>query len=448
MSISGKKAEQHLISWEKMDIEKMDNSRTSEETNECDVTKIVHHKSFKRNNYGSLRKVAQNECSDDYTAHLHLRHKRQSKLNNNTLTNQEISMPCYYILRLIGLWQPTNACGFFKFYHCAAWVLWLAAIIATIMLSYRGNKFHWKMFLNSVSGCIILLSPFCFLRYYFCYGHYNQLALSMAGIRRTAGDKVKQLSRIYTCISVLLWILGGLFLYFHWIPLFRRFKWPLVSYILYGFAVILTAGWWACWNGFSGFVCHLHKFQINRYCRELDFMYGYSDLSTSIETINVAILLDKFHDIRFSLTQANKDLRFIISFAMIFHVLYLFIFTLTYWSHDFGDDYFIWHYVGRIAFNILSILLKLYPAATVGQALHDVVIHAGEHCYSNNKICHLPKERFILYRYVFLREENLGLHVLGVKITSKVAVGFVMTFITAGLTFLRYAITFIEHLEI
>ena len=430
-----------------MDVEKMDNSCTCEELDECDVTRVLHHKSFKRNNYGSLHNVAQDECSDGYTAHLHLRHKRQSKLNKSTLTDREISRPCYYILRLIGLWQPSNSSCFFEFYHYTAWVLWLAMIIATIMLSYRRNKFHWKTFLNSVSGCIILLSPFCFLRYYFYYGQYNQLVSCMAGIRRTTGDEVKQLSRIYTCVSVLLWISGGLFLYFHWIPLFCRFKWPLVSYILYGVAVFLTTGWWACWLGLYGFVCHVHKLRINRYCQELNFIYGYSDLSTSIETTNVAILLDKFHDIRFTLTKTNKDLRFIISFAMIFHVLDLFIFTLAYWNYDFGDDYPIWHYVGGVAFDILSILLKLYPAATVAQALHNVVIRAGEHCYSNNKICNLPKERFIFYRYVFLREENLGLHVLGVKITSKVAVSFAMTLITAGLTFLRYAIPFIEHLQ-
>lgn len=87
-----------------MDIEKMNFSCTCEEMDECDVTKVLHHKSFKRNNYGSLHNVAQDECSDGYTAHLYLRHKRQSKLNNGTLVDREISRPCYYILRLIGLW--------------------------------------------------------------------------------------------------------------------------------------------------------------------------------------------------------------------------------------------------------------------------------------------------------------------------------------------------------
>ena len=96
----------------------------------------------------------------------------------------------------------------------------------------------------------------------------------------------------------------------------------------------------------------------------------------------------------------------------------------------------------------------------VGQALHNIVFYAGEQCHPNPylfklpkeklsaDLFHLPKQRFAFYRYVFLREENLGLHVLGVKITSGLTVGFVMTLITSGLTFLKYAIPFIENLKL
>ena len=177
-------------------------------------------------------------------------------------------------------------------------------------------------------------------------------------------------------------------------------------------------------------------------------MYGYSNRSMDVETSTVAILLDKFHDIRFWLDKTHKMFRFMISIAIIYHFVDLFIFTFAYWTHDFGDDYGTWHFIGGVAFNILSILANLYPAAMIGQALHAIVFYAGEHCDPNADLIHLPKQRFVFFRYVFLREENLGLHVLGVKITSSLTVGFVMTLITAGLTFLKYAIPFIENLNL
>lgn len=426
----------------------MDDSCVLEKMDDWDVIENVYHEPFVRNRYSSLRNIVQEECDNDHVAHLQVRYKGQSKLNKCTLIEQDISRPCYYILRLIGLWQPANACCFFRFYHYAAWLFWLGAIIANIMLSYRGNRFQWGIFVNSLTTSLNLGCPFLFCRFYFYYGNYDQLVLYITNIRRTTCDKVKLYSRICTWISILLWILGGLFFYFHWIPLFRRFRWTLLCYILYGIVVFLTTGWWACWLSFYGFVCHLHKFQIDRYCRELNVIYGYSDYSEDIETTSAAILLDKFHDIRFWLARTNKDFNIIISGAIFYHFLDLLIFTVAYWKHEFGDDYVIWHYIGGVAFDTLSILVKLYPAATVGQALHNVVVYAGEHCHPKEQLNHLPKERFIFYRYVALREESLGLHVLGVKITSKLTVGFVMTFITAGLTFLKYAIPFIENLKI
>ena len=193
-----------------------------------------------RNRYGSLRNVVRKECDHDHVAHLQVRYIGQSKLNNSTLIERNISRPCYYILRLIGLWQPANACYLFQFYHCAAWLLWLGTIIANIMLSYRGNGFRWGIFVNSLTSSLNVGCPFVFCRLYFYYGNYDQLILYITNIGRSTCDKVKLYSRIYTCISILLWILGGLFFYFHWIPLFRGFRWTLLCYILYGIVVFLT----------------------------------------------------------------------------------------------------------------------------------------------------------------------------------------------------------------
>ena len=41
-------------------------------------------------------------------------------------------------------------------------------------------------------------------------------------------------------------------------------------------------------------------------------------------------------------------------------------------------NYPLWQYTGTISFDTLSILIKLYPATVVCQALHDTVVSAGD----------------------------------------------------------------------
>ena len=367
-----------------------------------------------RNRYGSLHEVVQEECNNDHVAYLQVFHKEKSKLDYSKSIDQDILRPCYYILLLLGLWVPANASCFWKVYHYfVVRVLWIGTVIANVMLCFKGSTFHWRMFLNSLTTSATLGFPFWFCWIHLRNGKYDQLVLYITNIRKTTRDKVRRYSKTYTCVSIALWILGGVFFYFHWIPLFPELNRILLYYyIFYGAVVFLSTGWWACWLALYGFVCHLHKHQIDHYCQDLNYMFGYSKHSMDIETSTVAILLDKFHDIRLWLDQTHKIFRFIISISIISHFVDLFIFTVVYWTHDFGDDYGTWHYIGGIAFDILSMLANLFPAAMVEQALHNIVFYAGEHCDPSPypfhvpkeklsaDLFHLPKQRFAFYRYV------------------------------------------------
>ena len=89
------------------------------------------------------------------------------------------------------------------------------------------------MFLNSLATSVTLGCPYWFSWIYLRKGNYDGLLLYLTNTKKTTHDKVKRYSKIYTCLSIFLWILGGVFFYFHWIPLFRGFKWTLLYYILY-----------------------------------------------------------------------------------------------------------------------------------------------------------------------------------------------------------------------
>ena len=214
----------------------MDNLCVDEEEGHQDVNEHTCIEFSMRNKYGTLHDVVQEECNNDHVAHLEVRQKEQSNFDYSYSTNQDILRPSYYILRLLGLWTPATSGCLWKFYHYfVVLVLWLGTITANIMLCYRDSKFHWEMFLNSLTTSVTLGCPYWFCWIYLRKGNYDGLLKYLTNTNKATHDKVKLYSKIYPFLSLFLWILGGVFFYFHWIPLFRGFKWTLALILCFVF---------------------------------------------------------------------------------------------------------------------------------------------------------------------------------------------------------------------
>ena len=378
----------------------------------------------------------------DFESTYHIIYTEQRSTEQRSTNNFEVPRPCYYFLRILGIWQPPDSYLLWKLYNYFSFVLWFASLTVTVALSYiGGGTFKLGMMVNSLGTIMNLGCPFLFCRYFFRYGNFDEFLTHMIQSNETSIKQIKNKSAVYTLISLLLWILGSAFFYVHWLPFFER----TYHYVIYGVTLFYTIGWWACWLSVYGFVCHVHKDQIDIFIRRISNSYAYSTRTTVAEEACVVDLLRKFHELRKWLSETQENFSKIISFAVAYHIMDLFLFSFAYWSNDFGD-YPIWQYIGGVVFDLSSILMKLYPAAVVSQALHDVVAVTGSHCYPDINTGLIPKERFAFYQFIYLREQDLGFSILGVKVTSKVTVGIFVTIATATLTFLKYIVPYLANL--
>ena len=153
-------------------------------------------------------------------------------------------------------------------------------------------------------------------------------------------------------------------------------------------------------------------------------------------------ILQKHFQLQTSLERTQKDFNLIISLALAYHALDLIIFSFAYFSSAFGKDYPIWQYIGAVLFDLISIIFKLYPPAIVAAASHRLVAQASKRCQSQLAplTTDLPFEDMQLFQYMAWRESDMGLKILGIRITVELAMKILMTISTAAISFVAFVI--------
>ena len=346
----------------------------------------------------------------------------------------EVVRPCYYILQILGMWKPGN--GKFEFiwrvYRVFVFILWLGCLAAVMCLDFVHHGFHKEKIrlgaiMNSVPTCLNLLCPFIFTVYYFNRGQFVELVFRVQNVSDEWRCKLSRIARWYTFMSVCLWGLGAAFFMVHWFPFFSKL-WHYVVYIL---AVVYSTGWWSTWLSIYGFVCHVHSLQVDtivddmksRDCRAVTIMRKHSQLQNSLE-------------------RTQKDFNIIISFALAYHAADIIIFSFAYFNSSFGNRYEIWQYVGGVLFDLMSIVVKLYPPAVVAAAVHRIVVQAAKRyqLQVTPQSTDLPLEDMQLFQYIAWCESDMGLKILGIRITVELAMKIFMTIVTAAISFVAFVV--------
>ena len=340
--------------------------------------------------------------------------------------------PCFYILQILGMWKPKN--GKFEFlwqvYRVFVYIVWsgcLASIMCLDFVHYGFNtkRIHFREVTNSACTCIDFLCPFVFTLYYFNRGQFVELVFKVQNVSHGWKQKLRRISLWYTLMSVILWVLCATFFMVHWFPFFSEW-WHYAVYIP---AVVYIAGWWATWLSIYGFVCHVHSLQIDTVIEHMRMR----------ERRPISILRDHF-ELQQSIEKTQKDFTVIISMAVAYHILDLLVFSFAYFNSAFGSDYPIWQYVGTVLFDLLSIIFKLYPPALVAAASHRIVVEASKGCRRSAHLADLPTEDIQLFQYMALCEPDMGLKILGIRITVELTVKILMTIVTAGVSFIAFVI--------
>lgn len=342
--------------------------------------------------------------------------------------------PCFYILQILGMWKPRN--GKFEFvwrvYRVFVYVLWVGCLAAIMCLDFvhyglkKGNV-HFRGFMNSFCTCLVFLCPFVFTVYYFNRGHFVEIVFSVQNISSEWHQKLSRIARWYTLTSCCLWGLCAAFFMVHWFPFFSK-PW---HYALYIPVVVYIAGWWGTWLSIYGFVCHTHSLQIDTVVEEMN----------SEETKSSTILY-KHSQIVTSIEKTQKDFGIIISLALAYHALDLIIFSFAYFNSAFGKDYPIWQYAGTVIYDLISVIVKLYPPAIVAAASHRIVTKACKRCQLQVTAMsiQLPSEDILVFQCLSWCEKDMGLKILGIRITVELAMKIFVTIVTAAVSFVAFVI--------
>ncbi|PFX29266.1 hypothetical protein AWC38_SpisGene5972 [Stylophora pistillata] len=256
-------------------------------------------------------------------------------------------------------------------------------------------------------------------------GSLGELVYKVQNISNEWKQKLFRISLWYTLMSVILWVLCATFFMVHWFPFFSEW-WHYAVYIP---AVVYIAGWWATWLSIYGFVCHVHSLHIDTVIEQMKMR----------ERRPISILRGHF-ELQQSLEKTQKDFNVIISMAVAYHILDLIVFSFAYFNSAFGSDYPIWQYFGTVLYDLLSIIFKLYPPALVAAASHRIVVEASKRCKRSPHTTDLPTEDILLFQYMALCESDMGLKILGIRITVELTMKALMTIITAGVSFIAFVI--------
>ena len=346
----------------------------------------------------------------------------------------EVVRPCYYVLQILGMWKPRD--GKFEFiwrlYRAFVCVLWFGCLAAIMCLDFVHHGFDKEEFrfgeiMNSVPTCLNLLCPFIFTVYYLKQGQFVELIFTVQNVSSDWHQKLRRIARWYTFMSVFLWAFGAVFFTVHWIPFLSK-PW---HYILYIPSVVYSTGWWGTWLSIYGFVCHVHSLQIDTVVDDMK----------SNETRPVAIM-QKFSQLQNSLERTQTDFNIIISFALAYHAADIIIFSFAYFNSSFGSTYELWQYVGGVLFDLISIIVKLYPPAIVAAAAHRIVLQAARRyqLQVTPLSTELPLEDMQLFQYIALCESDMGLKILGLRITVERAMKIFMTIVTAAVSFVAFVV--------
>ena len=334
-----------------------------------------------------------------------------------------------------GIWPlaPKKKLNYLKVHQAASCIILTGCCFAILYLDrYRLNAIEIA---NSIMTVADFLTPFIFSVYYFRKGQFDILIQSIIQ-QEDDEKKLKFWSRIFSLVSVVLWLLCFLYFVFCWVPLDSN----LCHVVLYVLTALYVSGIWAAWLSLYGYVCAAHCIQIWRFAEQTKLAFQHSDQSENDERSHVQSSLLKYRELENSLERTQNDLDIMISTAVAIHVLDIIIFTCTYWNRHFHEHVTsapIWLYFGTLIFDLISVFIKLYSAGKIAHVADKAAALIGKQCIPSSELDgEIPILRFQLFDYVFKCRHNLSLHILGIQISMNIALTVIVTVVTATVSFM------------
>ena len=88
----------------------------------------------------------------------------------------------------------------------------------------------------------------------------------------------------------------------------------------------------------------------------------------------------------------------------------------------------------------MTILVKLFPPALVAAAVHRSVTETAKRCDVTLLAASMPKEDMWLLQYMVSCERDMGLKIIGIRITVELVGTILMTIVTAAVSFVAFVV--------
>ena len=347
------------------------------------------------------------------------------------MDGSKVVRPCYYGLRILALWQPENAHCFMKAYNKFGYVVFLfSAACLSYFLTKKQRKL-WSLELNILSALVLFGAHFLYHKWYQRYGKYDQLVRSIIDNKVEKYHYCQRLSKWYSLIAFLLWLVGVT----TQILFFLSMPESIWEYSLYLVIILYVVGWWTSWLTIYSFVCHIHLMEVKEFEKNLV-------LNASGDEMPYEDVLSRFKELKNKLTKSQERFHVVISVAVFLHLVDISVYTISYFQGDYKSTSGVFKYptisfIFCVLFDVVSILIKLLPAAKVSSALHDITLCVGDLCMNTGRGL-IDERLFLLHQLIHISEQDMGYKILGVKITVRLTVSLLIGFITVLATLFKF----------
>ena len=207
------------------------------------------------------------------------------------------------------------------------------------------------------------------------------------------------------------------------------------EYSLYLVIILYVVGWWTSWLTIYSFICHIHLMEVKEFERNLALVASRSE-------IPFEDLLSRFKELKNKLSKSQESFHVVISVAVFLHLVDISVYTISYFKGDYKNTSGVFKYpticfIFSVFFDLVSIFIKLLPAAKVSSALHDLTLCVGDLC-ANTEKGFFDERLFLLHQLMHISEQDMGYKILGVKITVPLTVSLFIGFISVVATLFKF----------
>lgn len=346
----------------------------------------------------------------------------ESLVSTSVSVSIDVLKPCYYLQRILAIWQPSSCGSFWKVYNYFGYVYALITMASITYLVFP-KKVQWAETANIVTTYGTFGLPLFYLKYYHLKIDYDKLICKIFHENRDMFLKLRHLSKRYSFGVFVLFAFGTVQIILclrSFLPMNCRFYHVIMILCV----VIFGIGYWSCWLVTYCFECHIMLYEIELFQKHL--------IESSNEYSNEYSIDDCFHHfgiLKKKLHFSQKNLHKVLSLSVAVHFLDMLVYTLAFFDKDFNTHHTVWIYAYGMTIDAMSIFIKLVPAAWITAKLTDLVAVTSDLCIPDvhRKV---NSELLQFHQYLHITTQEMGYRISTVRVSAQLTTSLIISYVS------------------